>query len=105
VSGRISTRALVVVGILVALLIAGVGSYYASSHPDGLTKVSQDQGFADSEKDHGAGDGPLAGYETNGVDDARLSGGMAGVLGSLGVLVLAGGLVVLVRRRRPADAT
>jgi cobalt/nickel transport system permease protein/cobalt/nickel transport protein len=96
---------LVVAGVAVALLIAGVGSYYASSDPDGLTKVSQDQGFAASEKDHGTADGPLAGYETKGVDSARLSGGMAGVVGSLVVLVLAGGVVLLVRRRRTAEAT
>jgi cobalt/nickel transport protein len=102
---KVTTRVLVVAGIVVALLIAGVGSYYASGDPDGLTKVSQDQGFATSEKDHGAADGPLAGYETGGVDDARLSGGMAGVVGSLVVLVLAGGTVLLVRRRHTADVT
>jgi cobalt/nickel transport system permease protein/cobalt/nickel transport protein len=103
-SSKISTRALVVAGILVALLIAGVASFYASSDPDGLTKVSEDKGFASSEKEHGAAAGPFAGYETKGVDDARLSGGMAGVVGSVVVLVVAGGLVLLVRRRRPADA-
>ena len=101
---KVSTRALVVAGIVVALLIAGVGSYYASSDPDGLTKVSQDQGFAGSEKDHGTADGPLAGYEAKGVDNARLSGGLAGVVGSAVVLVLAGGVVLLVRRRRTLDA-
>ncbi len=102
---RVSTRVLLVAGIVVALLIAGAGSYYASDDPDGLTKVSQDQGFAQAEKDHEAADGPLAGYETKGVDDARLSGGLAGVLGSLVVLVLAGSVVLVVRRRHSADAT
>ena len=95
---------LVVAGIVVALLIAGVASFYASSDPDGLTKVAEDKGFAQAEKEHGTADGPLAGYETKGVDDARLSGGMAGVVGSLVVLLMAGGVVLLVRRRRPADA-
>jgi cobalt/nickel transport system permease protein/cobalt/nickel transport protein len=102
---KVSTRALVLAGIVVAFLIAGVASFYASSDPDGLTKVSQEKGFASSADDHGAADGPLAGYETKGVGNARLSGGMAGVVGSLVVLVLAGGTVVLVRRRRPADAS
>jgi cobalt/nickel transport system permease protein/cobalt/nickel transport protein len=101
--GRVSTRLVVVAGVLVALLLAGVASFYASGDPDGLTKVSQDQGFATAEKSHDAGDGPFAGYETKGVGDARLSGGMAGVVGSLVVLALAGGAVFLVRRRRPAD--
>lgn len=103
-STKVSTRALVGVGVVVALLIAGVASFYASGSPDGLTKVSQDKGFASSEEEHRAGDGPLAGYETKGVDDARLSGGAAGVVGSLVVLVVAGGVVLLVRRRQPTDA-
>ena len=101
--GRVSTRLVVVAGVLVALLLAGVASFYASGDPDGLTKVSQDQGFSTAEKSHDTGDGPFAGYETKGVGDARLSGGMAGVVGSLVVLALAGGAVLLVRRRRPAD--
>ena len=100
---KVSTRALVVAGLLVALLVAGVASFYASSDPDGLTKVSQDQGFATAEKSHDTAEGPFAGYETKGVGDARLSGGMAGVVGSLVVLALAGGVVLLVRRRRPVD--
>ena len=104
-SARLSTRVLVVAGIVVALLIAGVASYYASSDPDGLTKVAEQKGISKAEKEHGAADGPLAGYETKGVDDARLSGAMAGVAGSLVVLLVAGGVVLLVRRRRPADAT
>ena len=102
---KLSTRMLVVAGIVVALLIAGVASYYASSDPDGLTKVAEEKGISKAEKEHGTADGPLAGYETKGVDDARLSGGMAGVVGSLVVLLVAGGVVLLVRRRRPADAT
>jgi cobalt/nickel transport protein len=96
----VSTRLLVVAGVLVALLLAGVVSFYASGDPDGLTKVSEDQGFAQSEKEHRTGDGPLAGYETQGIADGRLSGGVAGVLGSLVVLTIAGGGALVVRRRR-----
>jgi cobalt/nickel transport protein len=104
-STSVSTRVLVVAGIVAALVIAGVASFYASTEPDGLAKVSEDKGFSNTEKGHGAADGPFAGYETKGVDNARLSGGMAGVVGSLVVLAVAGGGVLLVRRRRPADVT
>jgi cobalt/nickel transport system permease protein/cobalt/nickel transport protein len=102
VSREISTRTLVVVGIVVALLIAGVASVYASNDPDGLTKVSQEQGFSGSQKKHGAGNGPLAGYQTKGIDDGRLSGGLAGVVGSIVVLTIAGVGVLALRRRRTA---
>ena len=100
---RPSTRVLVVVGVLVALLLAGVTSLYASSAPDGLNRVAEDHGFARTEREHRSGDGPLAGYETRGVENDRLSGGLAGVVGALVVLTLAGGLAWSVRRRSPAS--
>lgn len=96
---RVSTRAVVVAGLLVALLLAGVVSYYASSSPDGLNRVAQDEGFSSAEKEHSAADGPFAGYATKGVDNGRLSTGLAGVVGSLVVLTLAGGTALAVRRR------
>ncbi len=88
--------------VLVALLLAGVVSFYASSSPDGLNRVAQDHGFAQTAKDHEAARGPFAGYATKDVGHARLSGGLAGVVGVAVVLVLAGGLALVVRRRTPA---
>lgn len=93
------TRTLVVVGVLVALVLAGVASFYASSHPDGLEHVAEQAGFLDTAEDNANADGPFADYATDGVDNARLSGGIAGVVGALTVLVLAGGLAFVVRRR------
>ena len=100
---RLSTRTLVLAGVLIALLLAGVASYYASSRPDGLNHVAREQGFAGTEKKHHTADGPMAGYETKGVHDARLSGGLAGVTGVAVVLVLAGGLTFVLRRRATPD--
>lgn len=97
------TRTLVAIGVLVALLLAGFVSYYASSSPDGLNRVARDTGFAQTERPHQADGSPLAGYRTKGVANAHLSTGMAGVLGSLVVLGLAAGLTVLVRRRGPGE--
>lgn len=99
-----SRRALWILGLVVALLIAGVGSFYASSHPDGLEYVASKAGFGDAAEDSPSADGPLADYQTRGIDDARLSGGVAGVLGALAVLGLAGGLFWLVGRRRSRPA-
>lgn len=99
-----STRVVMIAGVLVALLLAGVVSFYASGDPDGLNKVAQDHGFAQAEKEHGTKDSPLAGYETRGVDNGRLSGGLAGVAGALIVLALAGGLTFAVKRRSPESS-
>ena len=96
-----STRALVVTGVLVALLLAGVVSYYASTSPDGLNRVAQDKGFSQTRTEHHGGGSPFAGYGTKGIGNERVSKGVAGVVGSLIVLVLAGGVTLLVRRRSP----
>lgn len=90
--------------LVVTLLVAGVLSYYASASPDGLEHVAERTGFLDSATGHAAAEGPLADYGVKGVEDARLSGGLAGVIGVLITLLLAGGLARLVRRRgAPAD--
>lgn len=99
---RLSTRSVALGILVVSLLLAGVVSFYAASSPDGLTKVSQDQGFADTEEEHGAADGPFAGYGTSFIDDERLSGGVAGVVGVLVVLALGSGLTLALRRRDDA---
>ncbi|HET6561698.1 MAG TPA: PDGLE domain-containing protein [Marmoricola sp.] len=101
---RVPTKVLVVTGLLVALLLAGVVSFYASGSPDGLERVAEDKGFLDREDEHAVADGPLADYQAKGVDNDRLAGGVAGVTGALVVLLLAGGLTYAVRRRPPASA-
>ena len=92
------------VALLVVLLIAGGGSYYASAHPDGLTYVAEQTGFIDEEKTSATADGPFAGYSTQGIDNDRLSGGVAGVVGALATLLIGGGLFWALRGRRRGDA-
>ena len=83
-----------------ALVIAGVLSFYASGHPDGLEFVAESTGFLETAQDSAAAGSPLADYAVSGVEDARLSGGLAGIIGVLVTLLLAGGLTWVVRRRR-----
>lgn len=93
-------RRLVLAGLFVtALVLAGVASFYASGSPDGLERVAEDKGFIDTADEHAAADGPMADYQAKGIEDKRLSGGLAGVVGSLVVLVIAGGVAYGVRRR------
>ena len=94
----ISTRTVLAAGLLVALVLAGVVSFYASNSPDGLNRVATDNGFSGSQRASRTSTGPFAGYETKGVDSDRFSGGLAGVLGCLTVLTFSAGLVVVVRR-------
>ena len=100
-----SRRTFFVSLLVVTLLIAGVGSFYASSHPDGLEYVAEKTGFLDSADPARTADSPFADYGTVGVDDARLGGGLAGVAGVLMVLFLMTGVAYAVRRRgrEPAE--
>jgi cobalt/nickel transport protein len=102
---RVRRKAVLIGFLLVALLIAGVGSFYASSNPDGLEFVAEKTGFLDHSKDSPVAGSPFADYSTKGIDNTRLSGGVAGVVGALTVLVIAGGLFWVLRRRgsQPAE--
>jgi hypothetical protein len=97
------TRVVLAGLLLVALVVAGVVSGFASGSPDGLERVATDQGFIEHEKQHATQDGPFSDYETSGVSDGRISTGAAGIIGSLVVLLVAGGVVYVVRRRPVAD--
>lgn len=94
-----ATRRFLLVFLGVTLVIASVISFYASSHPDGLEFVAGSTGFLDTAKDSVTANSPLADYGVAGVQNARLSGGVAGVVGVLVTLLLAGGLTWLLRRR------
>jgi len=99
------TSGLVAAGLAVCLLIGGGVSYFASGSPDGLNRVAADEGFDRTETDHGLADSPFAGYETEGVDQGWLTGGIAGIVGVGGTFLVAAGLVLLVRRRGQREAS
>jgi len=89
---------LIVIGLVVSLVLAGGVSYYASSHPDGLEKVAGDIGFLDSAKESAVAEGPLAGYGVAGVENERISGGLAGVIGVASTAAVSFGLFYALRR-------
>jgi cobalt/nickel transport system permease protein len=105
VAARTSRRALWITGLATSLVLASVVSFYASSNPDGLEKVAHDKGLDSKTEQHASADSPLADYGVKDVESARLSGGLAGVIG-VGVTVVAGSAVFwVVRRRRTPDVS
>jgi cobalt/nickel transport protein len=102
-------------GLLVALLLAGVVSNYASSHPDGLDssllrgctvdatgEITGGSCPAQREREHELSDSPLADYGVRGLDNDFLATGLSGVLGVLLTFAVGGGAFWLLRRRTPA---
>lgn len=105
VAARGSHRKVWITGLVTSLVLAGFVSFYASANPDGLEKVAQDKGIDSKTEKHASDGSPLAGYGVKDVGDARLSGGLAGVIG-VGVTVVAGsGIFWVLRRRRTADTS
>jgi cobalt/nickel transport protein len=86
-------------GFIASLFLAGVVSFYASSHPDGLEKVAGDIGFLETAKDHSNSDGVLADYGVKGMDNPRLSTGAAGVIGVIATGAISTGFFLLIRRK------
>ena len=108
------TGAFLLGGLLVALLLAGVVSNFASSSPDGLDNTALEgcttdaEGnitggtcMAQQEQEHQLKDSPLADYGIVGIDNPYLSTGLAGVIGVLLTFGVGYGLFWLVRRRGP----
>jgi hypothetical protein len=94
----------VVVGLIVAATLATVASRWASSEPDGLNKVAEEQGFASTEEGHALDDGPVAGYEVDGVENEGLSKALSGLLGVAVTFAVGAGLFALMRARRREEA-
>ncbi|MET0910766.1 MAG: PDGLE domain-containing protein [Ilumatobacteraceae bacterium] len=97
---HVSTSALVLVGIAVAVALVVFVAPFADANPDGLEKVSADTGIDAAVSEHHLADGPLADYAVDGVDNSVLSTGLAGIAGIAVTFVVGAGVLWLVRRRR-----
>jgi cobalt/nickel transport protein len=103
-------------GLVVAIVLAGVVSNFASSSPDGLDaaalqgctvneagEITGGTCIAQQEQDHQLADGPLAEYGIKGIDNPYLSTGLSGVIGVLATFAIGGAIFWLVRRRGGAS--
>jgi cobalt/nickel transport protein len=105
-------------GLLVALLLAGFVSNFASSSPDGLDSASRrgctfnendeitgGDCIARNAKDHELADSPFAEYGLSGIGNSFVSTAIAGTVGVLLTFAVAGGVFWLVRRRGTAASS
>jgi hypothetical protein len=92
-------RKFLLVGLFTCMVLAGVVSFYASSSPDGLEKAAAEVGFIEEAKDSAVAVSPLADYGVTGIDDDRLSVGLAGLIGVVVMAAVAGGGFTLLARK------
>ena len=93
------------VGLMVSLIIAGFVSFYADPNPDGLERVAEDTGFIASATDSANAGLPTADYGIAGVEDERLSVGLAGVIGVVVMAVVAFGLFYWLGKGKKASTS
>lgn len=100
---KVGTRTFVLGGLLVALVFAAVVSQFAVDNPDGLERVAEDTGFIDSAQDHSLADWIFADYATAGISNEALSLAVAGIVGTVVTLLVAGGIFLGLRETRGRD--
>ncbi|QEW02057.1 PDGLE domain-containing protein [Microbacterium lushaniae] len=97
---RVSTRAFTAGALAVALLLACIVSFWASSHPDGLESVAESTGFLAAARDSATAAGPLADYGVAAIAQPWVSVALAGFIGCAVTFGAAWLLGRLARRRR-----
>ena len=95
-----SNKKFYLVFLLVSIGLAGIVSFYASSSPDGLEKVAEDVGFIETAKDHSLDNSALADYGVAGIENERLSVGIAGILGVIATGVLMYLIIKFISRKK-----
>ena len=91
-------RKLFLIGLAVALLVAVVFAQFASSSPDGLEYVAEEQGFAETATEHDLADSPLAEYGEGLTENSGLNTAVAGLVGTLATLAFGYGIFWFARR-------
>lgn len=100
---RRSTWMFIVGGLLVTLGLAFFVGPLASGDPDGLERVSIDEGFDGTAEEHDlADDTPFADYGLKGVEDEGLATGLAGIVGVVVTFGIALLLFAFLRRKTEA---
>jgi cobalt/nickel transport protein len=90
---------LILGGLLLCSALALGISPWASSSPDGLEKVAQDQKFLDKGEGEPFLNSPLPDYLFPGIINQQLAAGLAGLIGLAGAFCAAYGLALLLRKK------
>lgn len=96
-----TTKLFIVAGLLVGLALAMLVGPFASSSPDGLEKVSVDEGLDAAARDHDMAGSPLADYGLDGVDNDRIGTALAGLIGVLLTFGIGIGMFAAMRMLAP----
>jgi cobalt/nickel transport protein len=92
----------IIIGLIVALFLAGLISIFASSSPDGLEKVAENLGFLEKGEGTPVVKSPVPNYAMPGVKNEKIATSVGGILGTLFVFGFGYGLAFIIKRRKNA---
>ena len=90
----------IITGLVIALVLAGIISIFASSWPDGLEKVAEKLNFLEKGEGQPALTSPIPGYAIPGIGNEKLAKSIAGILGTLVVFGFSYGIAMLIKQRK-----
>jgi cobalt/nickel transport protein len=89
----------IIIGVVIALFLAGIISMFASSFPDGLEKVAENKGFLEKSEVEPPIKSPVPDYTMPGLKNEKLATSIAGIAGTLLVFGVSYGLAILLKRK------
>lgn len=90
-------RNLIIGGLIIALVIAVLAPFLASSNPDGLESSAESLEVPESEAAYTA---PLPDYAIPGMEDNPLGGVVALIVGTIVVLLVVLGVATIIGKRK-----
>lgn len=88
----------VFIGLAIAVFVAVLLSPFASSWPDGLERVAQDQGFLEKGEGPPLVSSPVPDYFFPGFQNKEWATSVAGLLGTVAMFVIGCGIAALIKR-------
>lgn len=88
----------IIIGLVIALFLAGIISMFASERPDGLERVAEDKGFLEKGEVEPPIHSPIPDYVWPGLENEKLATSIAGIVGTIIVFGLGYGVAVLMKR-------
>jgi len=90
----------IIIGLVAALVLAGIISILASSWPDGLEKVAENLGFIEKGEGDPAFASPIPDYTMPGLKNEKFATSIAGILGTIIVFGFGYGIGALIKYRK-----
>lgn len=86
------------IGLIIALVLAGGVSLFASSFPDGLERVAINHGFIELGEGYEVMHSPMPDYIVPGISNEALAASLAGLIGTLMMFGLVYGIGKALKR-------